>query len=80
MTTKSIVVCDGCQRVKGEANHWLMAENMGAWFSVGHWNEAYGKQGRLLHICGMACYQKLLSEHLEASKPHPEDADGVEKP
>lgn len=65
--------CDGCGAWKGEGNKWLL----GAWFllpgwmRVGPrflgfmlWDDDVARADGVLHLCGDACKQKLLGEHL----------------
>ena len=69
MAVKQLTICDVCARIKGEANHWLQAWESGHSLAIGHWVAKEANLVRTIHLCGMTCYQKLLSEHLEKTKP-----------
>lgn len=65
--------CDVCGAWKGEGNKWLLAwlaqpfvgcEFLG--FSC--WQEDAARRHEVMHLCGDACKQKMLSEHLTRLK------------
>lgn len=58
-------ICDGCEVVKKDANHWLVVR-IGEAFHIHRWGilTEGGSDGSIkpLHFCGHACVQKKLSE------------------
>jgi hypothetical protein len=70
---KQAYFCDVCAAMKASSNHWLQAwKSATGDLAVGHWFEEAATLEKTIHLCSMTCYQKLLSEHLEMTKPRME--------
>jgi hypothetical protein len=56
-------ICDGCGKVKGEANHWFAALIWDSAFWIRTWADR-DKLDSPQHFCGAECVQKRVSEFM----------------
>lgn len=70
-------VCDGCGKIKGDANKWLLGYDFlllnpkgsdVSFFGVAAWSDNAAYRRGVLHLCGDGCMQKMMSEHLAKQK------------
>ena len=61
--------CDECGRMKGESNHWYIAEHRPGirTFIVAEWgcHNIVG-EFKMLHLCGLPCAMKSLQKAMES--------------
>jgi len=69
-------VCDGCGKIKGDANKWLLVYEFAfhirkdcrpMFFGVRTWDDEAAQANGVRHVCTAACMQKMLGEFLGAS-------------
>lgn len=68
MSIETKYVCDVCGAVRGETNHWFVANVGNAGYHVRPWGLAEAED-RLLyddakHLCGAQCIHALLDQFL----------------
>lgn len=59
--------CDECGAVKGESNHWFVADIDGSYFGILRWppESAESPSGERLHLCGLGCATKAMTKALQ---------------
>ena len=68
--------CDACGAWKGEGNKWLLASALAlpgastgpTFLGFARWDDATAQRSGVKHLCGDACKQKMLGEHLAPPK------------
>ena len=62
---KTRILCDLCEKERGEANHWFVARrNNAGSIAFSPWGETIWTT-EVIHLCGAECAHKLLSQFLE---------------
>jgi predicted Fe-S protein YdhL (DUF1289 family) len=76
MSVKTVVVCDGCGREKGEANHWILfniveaaAVARSSYVAFHAWDETSARV--LGHLCSEECAIKVLRRTLNLQNEEP---------
>ena len=71
MSMKITCVCNVCGAQKKEANHWILAVRFMRHESVDHvflgfgnWDDRVAEFPGVMHLCGNACLQAKLADHL----------------
>lgn len=55
------ITCDVCGKVKGQVNHWWIADIVMN-FQLFTWSDDGAKQNNHIHLCGQECAVKKMSE------------------
>lgn len=61
--------CNVCTNVKGEANHWRMAQPLENGILFMRWDDRAARLPVVIHLCGDECAHKQLSQFLGRPEP-----------
>jgi hypothetical protein len=72
MSWDKVAKCDVCRQVKGEANKWLLVEEMPSRtvtgpirLSIYFWDDTLATMPDIRMVCGESCLMKILQPFLD---------------
>lgn len=61
---EEIYKCDGCGKIRGQANHWFAAHVADDLFVLVSFEESKKRPGPWEHFCGEECLLKMVARNL----------------